>query len=59
MRILCSLIFVVLMSVITVGSSVVVVFLYLPFVALKAVWMTTKGKARLRTAHATVPPNAG
>ena len=52
MRILSYLIFVVLMTGIIVGSALVVVFLYLPFVALKAVWMTVAGRARLRVSSA-------
>ena len=46
LRILSWLIFVVLMTLIIASSSVVVVFLYLPFVALKAVLVTISGKSR-------------
>lgn len=55
MRILSYLIFVVLMTAIIIGSALVVMFLYLPFVAAKALWLTLAGRARLRvlgqTAH--------
>ena len=39
------LVFWVLMTFLVAGAAVVVVFLYLPFVALKAVWMSVTGKA--------------
>ena len=50
-RLLCYLLFAVLMTVIIAGSTVVVVALYLPFVALKAGWVavtTLLGSGRAR-----------
>jgi len=47
-RILSYLIFTALMVCIISGSAVVIVALYLPFVALKAVVLTISGKARPR-----------
>jgi uncharacterized membrane protein len=54
-RILSYLIFTVLMTVIVAGSLLVVVLLYLPFVALKAIYTTATGKVRPRLAPA--PPH--
>ena len=47
-KLLCYLIFIVLETLIILGSIVVVVCLYLPFVALKAVLMTATGKVTPR-----------
>ena len=47
-RILSYLIFTILMVGIIAGSAVVVVFLYLPMVALKAVIQTATGRAKPR-----------
>ncbi|MEM7200378.1 MAG: hypothetical protein AAF628_08950 [Planctomycetota bacterium] len=48
-RFLCYLIFSVIMALSIAGSALVVVFLYLPFVALKAVFQVVAGKARIKT----------
>jgi hypothetical protein len=53
-RILSYLIFTVLMVGIIAGSLVVVVLLYLPMVALKAVIQTATGKAKPRLAESKV-----
>ena len=47
-RILSWFVFVVLMTCNIAASLVVVVCLYLPWVAIKAVWQTLRGKARVR-----------
>lgn len=44
-KLLCYLIFFILETLIILGSVVVVICLYLPFVVLKGVWMTVTGKA--------------
>ena len=51
-RLIAYLVFFVLMTFSIVGSLLIVVFLYLPFVALKAVVMTVVGKARIRAVAA-------
>lgn len=51
-RVLSWLVFVVLMTCNIAASAVVVVLLYLPFVALKAVWQTARGKAKVRPGSA-------
>lgn len=53
-RILSYLIFTILMVGIIAGSAVVVVCLYLPFVALKAVVLTASGKAKPRLTETKV-----
>lgn len=56
-KILCYLIFFVLESLIILGSLVVVVCLYLPFVAIKGVLMTLIGKATPRLRDAVSAPS--
>jgi hypothetical protein len=47
-KLLCYLIFLVLETLIILGSIVVVLCLYLPFVALKGAWLTATGKVTPR-----------
>lgn len=51
-RALSWLIFVVLMTCNIAASTVVVIFLYLPFVALKAVVQAVRGKAKIKPGSA-------
>ena len=59
-KLLCYLIFFVLETLIILGSIVVVVCLYLPFVALKGIAMTVTGRAtpKIREETTLTNPNA-
>lgn len=48
-RALSTLIFWILMCVLIPGAAVVVVFFYLPFVALKAIWLAITGRLSATT----------
>lgn len=48
-RVLARVVFAVLMTLSIVGSFFVVVLLYLPFVALKAIWLAARGKVALKS----------
>ena len=50
-RLLCTLIFWVLMTADILASAVVVLLLYLPFVALKAIWLKLTGRIAKVTAE--------
>ena len=59
-KLLCYLVFFLLETLIILGSIVVVVCLYLPFVALKGVVMTVTGKAtpKIQGQTTVASPNA-
>lgn len=57
-RILSYLIFTILMTCIISGSLILIVTLYLPFVALKAVVFTLSGKAKHRLAERQRSPTS-
>lgn len=56
-RIASWIVFVVLMTFVIAGSLVVVVCLYLPYVALKAVYMGIRGKVSLKAGTGTRDPH--
>jgi hypothetical protein len=58
-KVLCYLMFFILETLIILGSIVVVVCLYLPFVVLKALVMTVTGKVTPRTRPAPSLPSNG
>jgi hypothetical protein len=58
-KVLCYLIFFILETLIILGSIVVVVCLYLPFVVIKAIVMTATGRATQKTRAAPSLPSNG
>ena len=55
-RFIAYLVFFVLMTFSIVGSLLIVVFLYLPFVALKAIVLAVAGRVRLRAIDTDADP---